>query len=515
MDVVEESAGATEEQERFFSGLAHRELIVARHRIVAEQPSRLVDVGIMLGVSRERVRQLAAAIRKQWLTAFLPASRTHDVVTEIQRTIGPVASVPSLTSRISALGRSVPMLEVPLWRILAALHPGLAAEGEWVTSPNVDAAVRQTRTLAVAMGGVQGHATVSALREALGLGPETEDVTKWLKRSGLRVHGDTVYSPRVSAIGVRVKPPSSISSMKTRLVNILETAAMPMSARQLAETLGGRVTQESVVGTMGGYEEFSRVDLSLWGLTSWGMPHFTNFRDAIADTLDDNDGRMPLNDLVTSLTRRFAVAASSVRRHAAQAPFRVRYGVISYRSAKTATTTSAKHSYRNLYRSDSGWRYAVVVTDHLLRGASHSVTNRLAWVLGCRQGGQIRLGSRFGEQAIRWTSRQPYCATIRRFLLDLSAKDGDLVSLHFSEDKTFDITTADPAWRNGPPLVRLLALIGAPTDDSADIERALGSIAKACELSADADVDDILIQLRSRGGPELAGLLKQSLTSRP
>ena len=108
-----------------------------------------------------------------------------------------------------------------------------------------------------------------------------------------------------------------------------------------------------------------------------------------------------------------------------------------------------------------------------------------------------------GDQAVYWTGAQPTFGTLRRFIENLNADEGDQIFLLFRDDGSFGVERVPQL--TGNPIADALALVGAPAElPSGVAERALGM---AIGASYSSDLQELAQCYADRGDQDVAELL--------
>lgn len=151
---------------------------------------------------------------------------------------------------------------------------------------------------------------------------------------------------------------------------------------------------------------------------------------------------------------------------------------------------------RHLYRIDDTWMYRVQVGADHLRGATLTIPAGAAEAFGLGPSGVLEVASDLGPQTFRWIGTNPTCGTIRRFLVELSAKPGDIVFLGYSPTRGFAVTSC-PA-TTGDPIRQALALVGCRSPEEVNDGDIAAILAAAVGLAPDSKPRRILSAYQSR-----------------
>ncbi|MFV2008765.1 sigma factor-like helix-turn-helix DNA-binding protein [Micromonospora sp. LOL_027] len=470
-----------------------RQITVLRQRFLAENPRTLNELGEQLGVSRERVRQIEAAIKERLNHSFHFGTAVGNLLASIRIEIQPIAALSRLISRHPELARTVPGISVPLWLVLDRLDDYFEVTDGWAAAPDITAAREQTRILLEDFANEHGVVDIKALLDPANL-PEPE-LQEWLRYCGYTIVEDRILT-RTRSLG-------------DHAAGLLDIAGQPLHIDDLHQRIGGDRSQRSLANALGGDDRFVRTDRASWGLTGWDVETYAPIRVQIARELNAAGGRIAVDDLVRSITERFDVSAKSIYSYASSGENEIVDGVVQRRQ-QPAQPRKEPGQTRRLFRHGDVWRFRISVTRDHLRGSGFPVPAGVARLVSCERGDTVELPSNLGVQTIRWTGAQPSSGTIKRFLDSLRVQEGDTAFLEFRPDGTFDVRLMPPLGEGECNVIhRALMLIGS---DVAEPSNSTAILAHAVELSPDSKPRRILSTYHQRGDEDIAGLLEQAWT---
>lgn len=475
------------------SRLDERQILVLRERMVATNPRRLAELGTLLDVSRERVRQIEAAIREQLTGTLHFGTAIGNLLASLHVEIQPIARLDRLIDLHPELAREVPGLDAPLWLILDRLDDYFEVTDGWAAAPDVSSAAERTRTLLEDFADGHGLVDLAAVAAATTM-PITE-LRAWLQHCDYLLHDDTVLT--------------RTRSMADHAAGLLAIAGQPLHIDDLHQRLGKDRALRSLANQLADDDRFIRSDRSTWALAEWQVEQYTSIPQLIGRELDAAGGQVGINELVESITGRFDISPSSIYTNVSSGDYEVLDGIVQRRRNPTPTRKEPAAT-RRLFRHGDTWKLRITVTRDHLRGSGFPVPAGVANLVGCRRGDVIELDSDLGTQNIRWTAAQPSSGTIKRFLDGLDAREGQPFFLEFRPDSRFDVRPADHVSEGAPPLTRALHLTGSTLTDNPDIARA--RLAHAVGLPNDAKPRRILSAYQQRGDDDIAGLLEQAWT---
>ncbi|WP_206475000.1 sigma factor-like helix-turn-helix DNA-binding protein [Dietzia sp. KRD202] len=470
--------------------LEPRAVEVLGSRLFADEPMTLDQLGLIHGVTRERIRQIEGKARGTMLSLISDTGPLEQVADRARALIGTIRPLDDLLQLIPALRRVVACVGQPAWRVLDRLDDAYEIEDGWCAVPTMNAARELTQTQLSERSDKHGvirldeidiiKASNAEIRPAL--------TAEWLSHCGYVTHGDFVLT-RTSSVG-------------DYAAAILSIEGAPLSAQQIIDRFIYERSVGSLRNAMGIDDRFERVDRDSWALKEWGMEAYGGIRSVIRELVGRGGGRARLNDVVEYITARYSVSSSSVIAYAGAAPFITIDGVVQLDSGDRSARKAPENT-RRMFRRPDGWAYRVKVTTDHLRGSGTVAPLAVAAVTSLKAGQSIQLESRLGPQSISWTGIQPAFGTIRRFLMEADVATGTEVFLIINDNQTFGFECAPEL--GGNPLTDALSLVASPAPR--DSEEARVALARAIKLPDDSPVSSIIGGYRSRGDDEVADLI--------
>lgn len=469
-------------------------------RISLNKHRTLEDLATELGVTRERVRQLSVRaeerIREALATPrFAPIGwRAHTLRTMLGTAVP--GNTPHLNGAIQRVteGVSEPgherVLDFLLW---------LAGPYSW-----------DSATVWLRAGEIPGPEVIYDFSDQRGR-VDMERLQRHLSTSGLL--------PGVQAAWV-----DQIARIRNVAGNwLVWEGSVPDKAARLLEIWGQPATSEDIVNAIGeGHDvratrsrlfedqRFMRVDMTRFGLRSWGLEEYSSIAEEIEKELEGRGGRADLGELIATLVARFNLRESSIRFYVNAPMFVLDGNTIRRRTSADAhdpvsPVTNTAGCY--LLGSDVlAWR--VEVTTDTLRGSGRQMPPAIAAWLGVTPGGRRSLTADGGTVGVTWpetSATGPALGSIRFLVEGVEGRAGDQVLLRFTRDEgTVGLTRIDPtAVNSAQGLQRLSLLTGIPQGDGDgtflhDFGLAIGTRRTRAAVSA---------ALRKRGESALAELL--------
>ncbi|MCL7458596.1 sigma factor-like helix-turn-helix DNA-binding protein [Micromonospora echinofusca] len=475
------------------SELDERQLRILRDRFLGRTPKKLTELAVEFDVSRERVRQIEVRLKDLLASTFHFGTCIGNLLASLRAEIQPIAALDRLIILHPDLARDVPGVDVPLWLVLDRLDEHFEVSDGWAAAPDVNAAREQTRILLEDFATEHGLVDLAAATSATVM-PKAE-LLSWLRWCGYVVYNDQILT--------------RTRSLNDHAAGLLAATGEPLQTDELHKEMGRDATIRSLTNVLGSDGRFVRTDRSTWGLASWEIEEYTSIRQQIGLELVAAGGEIELSRLVESITSRFDVSPSSVQAYAGNGEYEIIDRVVR-RRVIPAAPRKAPSATRRLFRHGDVWKLRITITRDHLRGSGFPVPAGVASLVGCAQGEVVELDSELGSQSIRWTGLQPASGTIKRFLDQLQAMEGQTAFLEFHPYGRFCLTVQEPVAAGRDPLAQALELTGAV--GTGDAERAKAILAAAIDLPEDAKPRRILVAYRQRGDDDIAALLEQVWT---
>ncbi|WP_308256420.1 hypothetical protein [Rhodococcus sp. FH8] len=403
---------AMDEIDNLFSQLDERESLVLRERIVARVPQRRGAIGAKLGVGSGRVGQIEADVKAKLNAACGFGTAVGNLLASLRVEIQPVASLDRLLDVHPSIAAEVPGYGVPLWLVLDRLDDYFEVTDGWAAAPGVAEAKKRTQTLLEDFESPNGVVALDDVAEVVSM--SRGELEKWLAWCGVVVVAESALT--------RARRISDLA------VGALEAVGSPKSVVELVDLLKSDRSERSIERALEADDRVA-LDGAVWRLHAWGSA--------------DSVGEEPVSSGEAEEASEFNIGGDGI-----------------VRRKRTRNTAKTPELTRRLYRSGSTWRYRLTVTSDHLRGSGFAVPAGVAVAAGCVRGETIELESHLGVQAVRWTGAQPTFGTIRRFLRELSAVEGEDVLLELWQDGTFRVVRPAIVHSDIDPLRQALAEVG-------------------------------------------------------
>ena len=470
-------ASALDEARTIVGALSPRARRILLERMTADDPRTLDDLGIEMGVTRERVRQLEVGVKKT-IEAW-----NYDAFLADVRAGAPIWIQHAEDLRVVASAWFLPLDSVepaitPL-HLLRALEAVQVTDGVWVSrgarTGNAGQASIWDHLVTLGEGGLR---TLPEFAKLLaGLGIEGIRLEQLLNSNGLMLRHGMVRS--------------ASEDMRTFLINEFRACNHPVSLDRIAQWVEGRWAASSANNIVQGeHHLFTRCDVNLYGLTAWNLRAYRGIREEI-EALIRTNGPTPIDEVVATVTAWFDVAEGSVRTYALRRPFEVRDGRVHMErgSARSAQLPPAladltqPRQWRRVFLTDTGFAFRMPVNKDHLRGSGWPTQNAIAAICGVAEGHAFEMPFTNCPGSLKVTrvaASQPSFGSIKAAMVALSAEVGDTLVLRFDGAEGALRSVELDVIRNdempGDPVQRLLLLCGGGAGYGTALDRVAGAL---------------------------------------
>ena len=382
----------------FPKSLSPREALIVEWRLFSRSPARLEDLGRVIGVTRERVRQIEQALLEK--VEKLVGREVGILARFLGEQIGPVVDAAVLDDRIAAL--FAPSDEGPsIGHAIGLVRTKL--NYSCVNGICLDeAALGVTKAMkeAIASGGDEvGLVDAQTLRDQL----PGED---WSGRFCM-----IIQACDFAHYGNWIAPRDTVPA---RAKAALLRFGRPATAEEIAEASGLDVHQ--VRGQFRRLPTVVKADKMHWGLCEWIDDEYEGIAAEIIQRINEDGGATPLARLIEELPERFGVSQSSVEIIAATRQFSVQDGHVSMANEGAIELRDLDDVIHG--RTAAGEPYWIFrVEARYLEG--HSLARfpaELASELGCEPNGKIRVRVHYPpdcrDLAVSWRLSSPTDASL-------------------------------------------------------------------------------------------------------
>ena len=355
-DVVEPTLHPYETIDLWVSSLSERERGIFLDRIACvDGKSTLQELANDLGVTRERVRQVEKKLVRKFESHMRRSSGSavHWRAETIRNFVG--VARPLVEIEPLLLPRSG---QLDYRDVLLTLAGPYIIRGKWLlltaaieSDPTTDIIVKLDE-----FGFIDQH---FASTELSNWGLASSLHKEWLLDTGKFKEFNGKLARWDVGIGDKV-------------VAGLADLGQPATVDEILDHIQSDRTRGSAVNAISWDPRIVRVNLTQLGLTSWGVTEYVSISSTIRDLIVSSGGSIQLNDLVSTISKEFGAAESSVKAYCGVPMFVLEYGWVSLRQDLTTfryETYSPRNS-RGVFSLNRGKvSFLVEVNQDLLRGS--------------------------------------------------------------------------------------------------------------------------------------------------
>ena len=323
--------------------LDERHYTVVRTRLTQSPPATLEKVGLQLGVTRERVRQIEVKLKPKIEAAF--GQELHVIASTLQERLDPLTPAHELERQIDQISPDASETVATLFRNALIRATGLTLKSGLYTTDRAEQVIRdvrvQARDLADDVGLVPERDLVATLPDDTWL-----RFWPWLRRRS-RLH---------SFYGSLALRDSAKARAKAALLSIGRSATRD----EIGAVCGQQPNR--VGANLSNIRSVVKADRDRWGLRHWIDDEYDGIVGEIVQRIEEDGGVTTTERLLTEIPTKFNVSPQSVRAYMNSARFEILNG-----SIRLANPASIR--FRDLDdvidgRDQDGASYWTFVVDH-------------------------------------------------------------------------------------------------------------------------------------------------------
>lgn len=465
----------------FLAKLDHNERKIVRERISSLEPKTLDEIGMEIGLTRERVRQIEKKLRINFAQFVDSEELLKLAVHNLKRDL----EFPQSLEKLSEAGE--PSLKVinslgtsPLY-ILAGFEFIQIQDG-WVCH-DFETIARETQVIFQISGKDSKPILMADLMANLqDIWPTiTPDlVISWLTHLGFREYEGYWFS----AAGL---------SVDRLCEKFLEIHGQPLETTALFHALGKDRSERSLANALAANTNVVRVSKTSWALKSLGAREYLGIRDTLIAFIEDN-GSTPFDEVQRKFVARYGVKPSSVKAYATSFPLEVSNGFVRKTNVQPISRKPLSKT-RNLYRVDGAIALRITINAEHLRGSGSTCPAALVSALSIKAGEKRVLKSDFGDFKISRMTHLSNLSSVKPACEALGVTAGDQLLIMFSEHtvKFKRLVADDPKL----PLIRQITNVLPGMSSKEKTLRAL-------DLDSGDSLEAAIDLLRERGELDLA-----------
>ena len=397
-----------------------RAIFMARISCHPHNVVTLEELGAGFAVSRERIRQVEAKVRRT-LEKFLASDEALPVRWRAS-TLRRMLSVAAPVHTVEHLLTPPPGCDDHRGILLEMAGP-YDRDHDWLTlrSARSDDPTSAILTQVDEVGRIDREFAISKL-------------TKW----GLDVSLHERWLTRDSSVrlfnGQLILWGASISD---RLAFALADMGRPATVDEMVTHVGENRSRNSINNTLAADLRLVRVNRTHWALASWGLTEYSGIAESVRNLIEESGGSIDVDIVVHRMHKMFGVAENSTLAYCGAPMF-----VVDGKSLRLRTQHDGPYRYDpDLIGRTPGvfslgpMRVArlLEVDRNLLRGSGTALTHAAGSILGVEVGAHLSFADGHGDKVdITFPETSfmgPSIGSVRQIAETLSAKEGDYLTL--------------------------------------------------------------------------------------
>lgn len=408
----------------FVRELDSRQKIILSERLANPSPKTLEAIGIYVGLTRERVRQL-----EQNLIVRIEDLLSHstDYWMNDAPMIGTIGSLLEKEPRLADSFNGINLLSV----LIASQH------ASWLQSRKSGLSWLVFREDLLPKAEIPIESIKSIVQQASLESLPIETFMEWMAL--MRVSGEELaefmsdFEIEFGREFLRSVP----NNLADKLVATLRDFDRAMSDSEITEAISSRWTWGSARNLMSTDVRFMTVDISTYALSEWGLREYRGIKEEIISLIEDS-GSMALSEVTAVISEWFPnVSELSVRTYSNSLPLQVIDGLVTINdigvSIQHTLDEMTPKQLRGLFQCGDGFLLRIEVNADHLRGSGFPCSRAIGAILGIKIGESwscLIEGYPF-SLSIKNRATQSAFGTIRVITEALDAKSGDQMFFHF------------------------------------------------------------------------------------
>ena len=291
------------------NALDERQYTVVRTRLAQAPPATLENVGLQLGVTRERVRQIQVKLEPKIEAAF--GQELDVIASTLQERLDPLTPADELARQIDQITPDASETATTLFRNALIRAMGLTLNGGLYTTDHAEQVIRDVRAQA------QELADDVGLVQERDLFPSLPDdkwrrFWPWLRRRS-RLH--SFYG----SLALR-------DSAKARAKAALLSLGRPATRDEIGAVCGQEANR--VGANLSNIPSVVKADRDRWALDHWIDDEYDGIVGEIVQRIEEDGGVTTTERVLTEIPAKFNVSPQSVRAYMYSARFEIRNGSI-------------------------------------------------------------------------------------------------------------------------------------------------------------------------------------------
>ena len=301
------------------------------------------------------------------------------------------------------------------------------------------------------------------------------------------------------------------SSIPDRLAFALADMGRPATVEEMVAHVGENRSRNSINNALAADPRLVRVSRTQWALSSWGLTEYSGIAESVRKLVEESGGSIDVAEVVHRMFKMFGAAESSTLAYCGAPMF-----VVDGKSLRLRTQSDGPYRYHpdSMRRTPGVFNLGPLrvgrfleVDRNLLRGSGTGLTHAAGSILRVEVGAHLVFADRHGDKVVitfpETSFMGPSIGSVRRIAERLSATEGDYLTLVLDRsDMTMsscltDLKGQSPDWE----VIGKLTGIATPVG--------LNALANALSCNA----GEVRSVLRKRGDAVVLDLLPKPETS--
>jgi len=475
------------------------ETSILRQRIFANTPVTLEKIGIDIGVTRERVRQIQVRAESR-LEAQLAGDRFAPLrwaAHEIRQALGTLAPVENAESVIARRCADLSPEDALVASTILRRYAGPYRVERQVFITDEATEIAERLSAACDQHGVVPRVVADSAFADCGVRAEFFNAAlAWVQH--FKQFGDVLVE----------WPNNGVD----KLVAMLALRGQPADTETLITECGEDYSARALHNRLGEDPRVVRVSRREWGLIEWGLEEYSGITEEIVERIERGGGRARLAAVVREVAE-FGVRESSVRMYSEAPMFVIEGDWIRLRSDEERVRADDPfvEARRSYHLGATSIAFLVDVDSDVLRGSGGPLPRGTSVALGVQPGDKVTFTGENGDVVVSWpltSTMGPSIGSLRSHAQHHQLGEGDHLRVIFDTETgtvtSFGIPAA--ALQGKSDSERASALTGI--DGLAG-----GNTAVAIAAAVQSPVQTLRRALAGRGDDELALLLPRETTS--
>lgn len=406
----------------FLSQLNHREKTIFEKRILSAAKLSLEQIGVEIGLTRERVRQIEKGLFKRINSSNLLQVMTDEIRTQLfslDKKSYALKEKDASKIIITNLGFDGFGLNIS---DIAQFTETYEVDGGFLHFPTKQDVVEDLEDMYSSLASASAalvadfESTRLKLRFCARLTPE--EFLELLTSLGWTRHSVYAYPP-------------TMKSFEQKFHAYLLTQGKPIKASEALRAHFSEFSERSSINRIRTSDLFTILDGGLVKIREDGDSHAKTISELVDEAMGSEEF-VTLDDLTKFILARRDAAKSSIRSYASTFPFQLKAGLVSRATAPKPPQAQIAKTKR-LYRIEKGWRLRLSLNEEIMRGSSVQLPTSIVGALDLPGDAKKKFWSDQLDETfwVSWQGMQPKIQAVRKAALALGGGVNDHMLIDF------------------------------------------------------------------------------------